>query len=62
MKVRQLTVCSLLSNRGSVPHLRLSGKWLARLGFLPGGKVAVEEGDGWITLRLVSKSGVSPCE
>ena len=55
MKTRLITVCSLLSHRGSVPHLRLSGKWLARLGFLPGGKVAVEEGDGWITLRLFKK-------
>ncbi|MGE5598036.1 MAG: SymE family type I addiction module toxin [Bacteroidota bacterium] len=62
MKTRLVTVCSLLSNGGKVPQLRLSGRWLAKLGFHPGAKVAVEEEAGRLTLRIASGNGVSPCE
>jgi antitoxin component of MazEF toxin-antitoxin module len=42
--MKRLTVSKLWrqsGRRGSVPHVRLTGHWLARLGFEPGSKVNV---------------------
>lgn len=42
--MKRLTVSKLwrgTGRRGVVPHVRLTGAWLARLGFEPGSKINV---------------------
>lgn len=48
-----LTVSSLWDGRGEVPSLRLTGKWLERLGFSQGTKFKLEGKMGRITLVLL---------
>ncbi len=58
-KPRELSVTSLYratqALRGkdaSVPYLRLSGRWLERLGFASGSRVVVAEESGKLTLTI----------
>lgn len=62
MKVRLLTVSTVSSGNKEVPALRLSGDWLAKLGFVHGKKFIAEEQDGKLTLQLITLEEVSPCE
>lgn len=41
---------------GSVASIRLTGKWLERLGFVAGERISVEGGDGSVVLRLVEQN------
>jgi hypothetical protein len=58
-KPREVSVTSLYraaepigAKGGSVPYLRLSGRWLERLGFASGCRVVVAEERGKLTLTI----------
>jgi len=54
MKVRMLTVSAVLAGDKEVPALRLSGQWLAKMGFSLGRKVIVQERPGQIIIQAIS--------
>ncbi|HEX7155321.1 MAG TPA: SymE family type I addiction module toxin [Thermoanaerobaculia bacterium] len=65
-KPRELSVTSLyraaqvFGARGeSVPYLRLSGRWLERLGFARGSRVVVVEERGRLTLTVADGDGLA---
>jgi len=62
MKVRLITVSSITNGGKEVPALRLSGVWLAKMGFNLGKKVIVREQPGQLTIQLVSLEGGASCE
>jgi hypothetical protein len=53
MKIRNLSVSSIYVNEKQVPAIRLSGNWLANIGFKIGYKVAVIERPGSLVVNLV---------
>ena len=50
---RLATVCGRFQGSGRVPDLRLSGKWLAAVGFGLGQRFEVEVAAGRLTIRAV---------
>ena len=57
LKERKLTVNYLFTNGNKKPYpfIRLQGRWLERLGFAVGDKVAVTAGVGKIVIVSVKK-------
>jgi len=47
--MRRMTVSTRWTGKRDVPHVRLSGDWLTKLGFAPGTRFAVQA----ITGRLI---------
>jgi hypothetical protein len=62
MKVRILTVSAVSAGGKDVPALRISGDWLAKVGFCRGKKFIVAERAGQLTLQLVTLEEANPCE
>jgi hypothetical protein len=63
MKVRILTVGTVSVGVKDVPALRISGDWLAKVGFCRGKKFIVRERAGELTLQLVALlEEAGPCE
>jgi hypothetical protein len=62
MKVRLLTVCAVSANGKDVPALRISGDWLAKVGFKLGKKVIIREQPGQLTIQLITLEEANPCE
>jgi hypothetical protein len=62
MKVRLLTVSAVNANGKDVPALRISGDWLAKLGFCQGKKYTIQERAGQLTLQLITFEEELPCE
>ena len=53
VKVRILTVSSMGIDNKETPMIRITGKWLEKLGFLSGKKVMIEERYGQLVLKTV---------
>jgi hypothetical protein len=62
MKVRILTVGTVSVGVKDVPALRISGDWLAKVGFCRGKKFIIQERSGQLTLQLVTLEEGTPCE
>jgi hypothetical protein len=62
MKVRILTVGTVSAGIKDVPALRISGDWLAKIGFRKGKKFIIQERSGQLTLQLVTLEEGTPCE
>jgi hypothetical protein len=54
MKVRLVTIGSINSGGKEVPYLRLSGQWLAKIGFRFGKKAIIREQPGQLTIQIVT--------
>lgn len=53
MKVRILTVSSMGIDNKEAPMIRITGKWLEKLGFSSGKKIMVEERYGQLILKVI---------
>jgi hypothetical protein len=62
MKVRILTVGTVSVGVKDVPALRISGDWLAKIGFRQGKNFIVQERAGQLTLQLVTLEEAGPCK
>jgi hypothetical protein len=62
MKVRLLTVSNVYTGGKEVPALKISGDWLAKVGFRQGKKFIIQERVGELTLQLVTLEEAGPCE
>ena len=61
--MRKVTVSYSFREQGSVPMIRLRGKWLHRAGFGEGQVVLVEVAEGTLVLtRADDATGTSVCE
>jgi hypothetical protein len=54
MKVRLITIGSISAGGKEVPSLRISGQWLAKIGFRFGKKAIISEQPGLLTIQLIS--------
>lgn len=59
MRVRLITVSSALAGGKEVPSLRISGQWLAKIGFSAGKKAIIQERPGQLTIQLITIEEVS---
>lgn len=55
MKVRKLTVSYIHANQKTVPAIRISGEWLARIGFDLGQKAIIREMPGQLVIQLAEE-------
>jgi hypothetical protein len=62
MKVRLLTVSTVSAGGRDVPALRISGDWLAKIGFRRGKKFIIQERAGQLTIQLITLEEAGPCE
>lgn len=53
VKVRILTVSSMGIDNKEAPMIRITGKWLEKLGFSSGKKIMIEERYGQLVLKTV---------
>nr|WP_092074372.1 SymE family type I addiction module toxin [Dendrosporobacter quercicolus]NSL49933.1 type I addiction module toxin, SymE family [Dendrosporobacter quercicolus DSM 1736]SDM92376.1 toxic protein SymE [Dendrosporobacter quercicolus] len=56
---RILTIYYTYQNGATRPLIRLQGKWLQELGFLPGAKIEVKENEGSLFIKTCPLP--SPC-
>lgn len=57
LNLRVLSISSMSSkNCKSIPSIRLQGKWLESLGFLAGEKVIVEQNEGEVIIRCITRN------
>ncbi|MHB8064123.1 MAG: SymE family type I addiction module toxin [Ruminiclostridium sp.] len=54
MKVRLLTITSMGMDSKEAPMIRITGKWLERLGFGIGKKIMVEEKYGQLVIKVIT--------
>jgi hypothetical protein len=56
MKVRKLTVSYIYADQKTVPAIRISGAWLARIGFDLGQKAIIREQPGQLVIQLAEEA------
>lgn len=56
MKVHKLTVSYIHANQKTVPAIRISGAWLARIGFDLGQKAIIREQPGQLVIQLAEEA------